>query len=125
MAQLPWTSAPEETRHSWPELAVNFNRLGTYALTPPSIVGSRDWYAMQRYFFDLRDDDGLVVDEEGLELKDLLIVQEEAARSISDLVRDALRKPTSGFSQQMAIEVRDGAGPVMKLRLTFKIERHN
>jgi hypothetical protein len=79
---------------------------------------------MRRYFF-LRDDDGLVVDEEGLELKDLHIVQDEAARSISGLVRDALRKPTSGFSQQMAIEVRDGAGPVMKLRLTFEIERDN
>jgi hypothetical protein len=31
---------------------------------------------MQRYFFDLRDDDGLIVDEEGLELKNLHIVQE-------------------------------------------------
>jgi hypothetical protein len=80
---------------------------------------------MRRYFFDLRDDDGLVVDGAGLEFKDLHIVQEEAARSISDMVRDAFRKPTSGFSQQMAIEVRDGDGPVMKLRLTFEIERHN
>jgi hypothetical protein len=80
---------------------------------------------MRRFFFDQRDVDGLFVDEEGLELKDSDIAQEEAAHSISHMVRDALRKPVSGFSQQMAIEVRDGAGPVMKLRLTFEIERHD
>lgn len=80
---------------------------------------------MRRFFFDLRDVDGLIVDEEGLELKDSDIAQEEAAHSISDMVRDALRKPARGFSQQMAIEVRDGAGPVMKLRLTVEIERHD
>ena len=80
---------------------------------------------MPQYYFDLRDADGLVVDEEGLELRDIQTVQKEAARSMADMVRDELRKPAIALSQQLVIEVRDDAGPVMKLRLTFEIESHN
>jgi hypothetical protein len=36
---------------------------------------------MQRYF-DLRDDDGLTIDDEGIELPDLRAVRYEASRSV-------------------------------------------
>ncbi|MHC2801568.1 hypothetical protein ACVMII_001314 [Bradyrhizobium diazoefficiens] len=38
---------------------------------------------MAIYYFDLRDGDEIVPDEEGLELRDLLAVQEEAARALA------------------------------------------
>jgi hypothetical protein len=51
---------------------------------------------MHRYFFDLRDDDGLVVDEEGLELKDLHIVQERSrkrSRHIRSILPSSRARP--------------------------------
>jgi hypothetical protein len=83
---------------------------------------------MRRYYFDLRDDKGVVVDEEGLDLRDLQAVQEEAARSLSDMARDAMRRSAgtqAGALTQMAIEVRDNDGPVMHVRFTFEIDRKN
>jgi hypothetical protein len=83
---------------------------------------------MQRYYFDLRDGDGLTVDDEGMELQDLQTVQEEAARSLGDMARDAVGKSVDtqvGALTQMAIEVRDDAGPVMHVRFTFEIDRKN
>ena len=44
---------------------------------------------MKRYFFDLRDGDELTPDDEGLELSTMEAVQEEAARSLADMARDA------------------------------------
>ena len=41
--------------------------------------------AMAIYYFDLRDGDETVPDEEGLELQDLLAVQKEAARALASL----------------------------------------
>ena len=43
---------------------------------------------MARYYFDLRDGDDLVPDDEGLELSCFARVQEEAARSLADMARD-------------------------------------
>jgi hypothetical protein len=51
-------------------------------------------------------------------------VREEAAHSF-DLAREALRKPLDVLSQEIAIEVRDEAGPVMHLKFTFEINTHN
>jgi hypothetical protein len=42
---------------------------------------------MKRYYFDIRDGDKLVVDEEGMELPDVEAAQEVAARTLADLVR--------------------------------------
>jgi hypothetical protein len=49
---------------------------------------------MPRYYFDLREDGELAVDEEGLELPTLQAVQIEAARSLVDMARHAVwQKP--------------------------------
>jgi hypothetical protein len=47
---------------------------------------------MKRYYFDLRDSEGLSVDEEGLELQDVQAVQEEAALSLADAAQHGLRR---------------------------------
>ena len=78
---------------------------------------------MARYYFDIHDADGITQDDEGLELRDLEQVQDEAARSLADMARDSIR--TKNSSQTLAIEVRNDAGPVMKVRFFFEIERPN
>jgi hypothetical protein len=79
---------------------------------------------MPRYFFDLREGDDLAVDEEGMELRDLEAVHEEAARSLADLARDEVRRVAKhGGGHEMAIEVRDEAGPVLQVMLTFAVNR--
>ena len=79
---------------------------------------------MPRYYFDLLEGDLLAVDEEGLELSSLRAVQAEAAKSLADMARDAVRSyPLSVGRQDMAIEVRDEIGPLMQVRFTFEVER--
>ena len=69
---------------------------------------------MKRYFFDLRDGDVISPDEEGMESPDIEAVQEEAARSLADVAKDAVRsRGRHVFGHWMAIEVRDDTGPVL------------
>jgi hypothetical protein len=78
---------------------------------------------MPRYYFDLRDDTGVALDEEGLELASLRAVQAEAAKSVADMARDAiLSAPAAGGRQTMAIDVRDAQGPVMQVKFSFAFE---
>jgi hypothetical protein len=80
--------------------------------------------AMPRYYFDLRENGKVAVDDDGMELRDIEAVQEEAARSLADLARDAVRcNFRSRSAHDMAIEVRDAAGPVLQVKFTFAIER--
>jgi hypothetical protein len=74
---------------------------------------------MKRYFFDLRDVDTLAVDEEGVELPNMQRVQEEAARSLAEMARERVFDAVAGGPHDMAIEVRDEDGPVMKLMFLF------
>jgi hypothetical protein len=61
---------------------------------------------MPRYFFDIRDGEELVSDEEGMELPDLDAAFREAARSLAEI-------SPKGSSGQMAMVVRDGSGTVV------------
>lgn len=78
---------------------------------------------MPRYYFDLSDNAGNVVDEEGLDLRDLEAVQDEAARALCDMARDAAAISHSTRAEQMKIAVRDESGPVMTVRFAFEISR--
>jgi uncharacterized protein YfcZ (UPF0381/DUF406 family) len=78
---------------------------------------------MSRYYFDMRQDDEIVSDEEGLELLTIESVQEEAARSLADMARDAVQTHRDGTRCPMAIEVRDDSGPVLQARFTFEVKR--
>jgi hypothetical protein len=73
---------------------------------------------MKRYYFDIRDGDKLVADEEGMELPDVEAAQEEAARSLADLARDQARGQPSCH---MAIEVRDYNGPVLEVSFLWRV----
>jgi hypothetical protein len=78
---------------------------------------------MPRYYFDLRDEQGLARDEEGLELASARAVQAEAAKSVADMARDAiLAAPLTGGRQTMAIDVRDAGGLVMQVTFWFEVE---
>jgi hypothetical protein len=80
---------------------------------------------MAHYYFDVRDDGDLSVDDLGMDLRDIEAVQVEAMRSLGDMARDAIRSPEYNVSQKrrMAIEVRDGSGPVLHARFTVEVER--
>ena len=80
---------------------------------------------MPRYFFDLRDGDDLAVDEEGMELRSIQAVQEEAARSLADMARDEVRRHAGDPTKRhrMAIEVRDENGPVLQVKFAFEISK--
>lgn len=78
---------------------------------------------MPRYYFDMRHEDEIATDEEGLELPTIESVQEEAARSLADMARDAVQSHRDGTRRPMAIEVRDDNGPVLQARFTFEVER--
>jgi hypothetical protein len=77
---------------------------------------------MTRYYFDLLDSGGITTDDEGMDLPSMQRVQEEAARSLADMAREAVVR-LDGNETHMAIEVRDKGGPVMQVRFTFEIAR--
>jgi hypothetical protein len=62
---------------------------------------------MPRYYFDLRYGDDLAADEEEMVFATIDGAQSEAAHSLADMARDAVRRLRGGKSQFMAIEVRD------------------
>jgi hypothetical protein len=76
---------------------------------------------MPLYYFDFRDDSELVVDEEGIELRDMPAVQNEAARALSGLAWDAMRSADGVRGQHIAIEVRNAHGPVLDVNLSFDV----
>jgi hypothetical protein len=76
---------------------------------------------MPRYYFDVRDGDTFIRDEDGLEFLDLERAKSEAARALVDMARDVV--PASRC-REMAIEVRDEAKePLVRTSLRFEIQR--
>ncbi|WOH67973.1 DUF6894 family protein [Bradyrhizobium sp. BWA-3-5] len=80
---------------------------------------------MRRYYFDMREEDHLAVDLEGLELPDIESVQEEAVQSLGELARDTVREPNYSCDRKrrIAIEVRDITGPVLQVKCTIETVR--
>jgi hypothetical protein len=78
-----------------------------------------------RCYFDVRDGDQLVQDEEGTELPNLDLAAEEASKALGDLARDALREHTrrGGYARRIAIEVRTDDGPVLLAGFSAEIGR--
>ena len=94
-------------------------------------VGDRECFAlppafgsagMAVYYFDFREGDELVVDEEGMELIGIGAAQNEAARSLAGIAWGAMRSD-GAQAQEMAVEVRDVHGPVMEVKFEFVIKR--
>jgi metallophosphoesterase superfamily enzyme len=73
---------------------------------------------MPRYFFDTRDDQRHVRDDDGLELADLQQVKRMAARSLAELALEVLPASTE---RCLGVDVRDEQGhPVLTTELVFK-----
>jgi hypothetical protein len=62
---------------------------------------------MPRYFFDVRDGEGFVKDDEGMELLDIAEAQIEAAETLADKARDLAVRAADPLGHPMAIEVRE------------------
>ena len=76
---------------------------------------------MPRYYFDIRENGVLAVDEEGLDLPNLRAAEMEAATSLAHMARDAL---PGAERHEMAIEVRTaGGGPLFKATFIFEATR--
>jgi hypothetical protein len=72
---------------------------------------------MPRFFFDTRDNDFFLEDQEGLDFPDLEAVKVEAAKALAELARDVI---PGSLKRELAVEVRDELGPILKSRLTFE-----
>jgi hypothetical protein len=71
---------------------------------------------MDRYFFDLRNNGLLVVDECGFEISDMEAVERQAALLLIELNHDHISNNKAGL---IDVEVRDGYGALMKAQLTI------
>ena len=59
---------------------------------------------MPRYYFDSRDGNSFICDEDGLEFPDLETARDQATAALADLVKDVL---PGSVRRELAIEVRD------------------
>lgn len=74
---------------------------------------------MPRYYFDTRDNDVFVPDHTGLEVSSFEQVKFMASEAMADLAKDVL---PGSIVRQLAIEVRNEGGPVLRVSLSFEIE---
>jgi hypothetical protein len=72
---------------------------------------------MALYFFDTRDDDTFLQDDEGVDLPDVEAALRAASASLGELARDVL--PGSA-RRELSVEVRDERGTVLHARLSFE-----
>ena len=74
---------------------------------------------MSRYYFDIVDGQGLIPDDEGIELVDQRSAEIEAAKSLTEIARD-----TAPFGRhRMAIEVRTDEGLLFQASFIFELAR--
>jgi hypothetical protein len=71
---------------------------------------------MSHFYFDIRDGEALLVDEEGLNLSSQRAAEIEAALSLADM---AEQLETSTSADGLAVEVRDAGGPVLKATFVY------
>jgi len=64
---------------------------------------------MARYYFNIRDDDGVILDDEGAECSDMDAARKEARLSANDLASGTSRTEGSRF-----IEISDDSGNVLE-----------
>lgn len=76
---------------------------------------------MRRYYFDIRDGNTLIVDEEGLELLDDHAAEAEALRSLGGMARDQV---LASSSHALTIDVRTESGPVATARVRWELQKH-
>ena len=73
---------------------------------------------MPRFFFDTRDGDRFIRDDEGIELDGIEAARDQATRGLRDLAKDAIPKATR---RELAVEVRDGSRQLIRASLSFEV----
>ena len=74
---------------------------------------------MSRFYFNLREDDELISDDEGIELPTLESARAAAIRGLADCARDAI---CNADRAGIAVEVLDGGRkPLFVARLVFEV----
>ena len=71
---------------------------------------------MRLYFFDVFADDRLTIDDDGMHLPGIKRVEEEAVRTLAEMVRDKARESRD---YQMVVKLRDLTGPLFQVQCTF------
>jgi len=77
-------------------------------------------HAMPRYYFDVRANDNLVVDDKGVEFPDVRGAEIQATRSVGEMASDI---PPGTQHHHVAIEVRTDYGRAFKAAFTFDLTR--
>ena len=76
---------------------------------------------MPRYYFDSRDGESFISDEEGLEYRSLEAARDQATAALTDMAKDVL---PGSIRRELAIEVRDGdKEPLFRTSLVFEAVR--
>ena len=76
---------------------------------------------MPRYYFDHRDGDHFLPDDEGLEFDGIETARDEAARSLAERARDVL---PGALRRVLTVEVSDETKePLLEARLIFEVAR--
>ena len=76
---------------------------------------------MPRYYFDSRDGESFIHDEEGLEFLDLETARDQATAALADMAKHVL---PGSMRRELAIEVRNEAKePVLRTSLVFEAVR--
>jgi hypothetical protein len=72
---------------------------------------------MPLYFFDTRDNEDFIEDDEGVDYPDLEAVKVAAAKALAELARDVI---PGSLQRKLSVEVRDELGPVLVAVMTFE-----
>ena len=74
---------------------------------------------MPRYYFDTRDNDTFLADDTGVEIDSFEEVKLEATKAMADFAKDVL---PGSVVRLLAIEGRDGVGPVLSVKLRCEVQ---
>ncbi|WP_063799771.1 DUF6894 family protein [Bradyrhizobium jicamae] len=72
---------------------------------------------MARFYFDFYDAAGIIRDNAGEELPSATVALKEALEMVGQAVKDLTSRQSEG---RIAVEVRDGEGPVLKVSATIE-----
>jgi len=83
---------------------------------PASVALTR----MPLFYFDIRDGERFVPDEDGLEFPTINEARDDASRTLGQMMKEAM---PDGHHHDMAVEVRgDNKRPLLKVQITFDVE---
>jgi len=75
---------------------------------------------MPRYFFDTRDGDSFIRDDDGIDFDGIEQARDEATRGLADMARDAI---PGKIRRELAVEVSDfRRNPLLRASLWFEVQ---